>query len=422
MSTDVSPVREAVSAPSRASPAPKSRLLYIDNLRIVLISMVVLLHLAITYGAVGDWSYKEKVPENMASAVVLTLYTTIAQAFTLAFFYMISSYFNPPAYDRKGPGAFVKDKLKRLGIPLLFYWAVLNPLQVVIIRACEGQSAVPPDQSFLSFWVDNLSVGPMWFVEALLIFSLFYVLWRLATARRPRPRRSLETSEVSRTQGNGQDFGGLQRPPKSEPEAPGNGVMALFALIVGLVTFVVRLAWPVDRWLEPFHFQLAQHTQYIAYFVVGLIAYRRNWFTGVRVAQAKPWAWVAVGLVLMYPVIIVLSGALEKGIEEFKGGFTWQSALYSVWEEFLSLAIIVALLVWFRERLNRQGHLAAAMGAATYAVYVFHPLVIVPLAFALSGIYMIGVAKWVLVAPLALALCFLVAHYIRKLPVARDIL
>jgi hypothetical protein len=35
---------------------------------------------------------------------------------------------------------------------------------------------------------------------------------------------------------------------------------------------------------------------------------------------------------------------------------------------------------------------------------------------------MIGVIKWVLVAPLALALCFLVAHYIRKLPLVRDVL
>ena len=36
-----------------------SRLFYIDNLRIFLISLVVLLHLNITYGAPGDWYYNE---------------------------------------------------------------------------------------------------------------------------------------------------------------------------------------------------------------------------------------------------------------------------------------------------------------------------------------------------------------------------
>jgi fucose 4-O-acetylase-like acetyltransferase len=364
--------------------------------------MVVLLHLAITYGAVGDFSYKEKVPESMASAVILTLYCTIAQAFTLAFFYMISAYFNPPAYDRKGPGGFVKDKLKRLGIPVVFYWAVLNPLLVVVIRAWEGDPVIPPDQSFLAFWTDHLGVGPMWFVEALLIFSMVYALWRLATARRPRPRRSLETSEVS--------------------PAPGNGAMALFALGVGLVTFVVRLAWPVGRYLEPLHFQLGHFSQYVAYFVIGLIACRRNWFAGVRVAQAKLWVWVAVGLVLLFLPLLVAGGALTAGVDSFLGGPTWQSLVFSVYEQFLGLAMIVTLLVWFRERFNHQGKLAAAMGLDTYAVYMFHPLVIVSLAYALSGIYMIGVVKWVLVAPLALALCFLVAHYVRKMPLARDVL
>jgi glucan biosynthesis protein C len=403
MSSLASAAREADSPPPSASAAPKPRLLYIDNLRIVLISMVVLLHLAITYGAVGDWSYNEKVPENIASAVILTLYTTIAQAFTLAFFYMISSYFNPPAYDRKGPGAFVKDKLKRLGIPLLFYWAVLNPLLSLLIRILAGEPALPPGVSFLSFWIGELSVGPMWFVEALLIFSLVYALWRLATARR----------------------GAAAPPPPpaaSEARAPGDGTMAVFALGVGVVTFVVRLAWPVGRNLEPLHFQLGQFSQYVAYFVVGLIAYRRNWFAGVRIAQARLWVWVAVGLIVLYPVLLVAGGALTTGVDSFLGGLTWQSLAYSVYEQFLGLALIVTLLVWFRERFNHQGRLAAAMGVATYAVYVFHPLVIVPLAFALSGIVLIGVVKWVLVAPLALALCFLVAHYVRKLPLVRDVL
>ena len=76
-------------------------MLYVDNLRSVLISMVVLLHLAITYGATGDWWYNEKVPESTLSGVALTLYTTIAQAFTLAFFFMISSYFEPTSDERR---------------------------------------------------------------------------------------------------------------------------------------------------------------------------------------------------------------------------------------------------------------------------------------------------------------------------------
>ena len=77
------------------------------------------------------------------SDVALTFYTTFAQAFTLAFFFMISSYFCPPAYDKKGPRAYTVDKLKRLGIPFLFYFAVLNPLLVMMVHLFEGQSGHP---------------------------------------------------------------------------------------------------------------------------------------------------------------------------------------------------------------------------------------------------------------------------------------
>jgi surface polysaccharide O-acyltransferase-like enzyme len=131
---------------------------------------------------------------------------------------------------------------------------------------------------------------------------------------------------------------------------------------------------------------------------------------------------VVAALIVAYPVIVVAGGVLETGDEPFLGGLTWQSLLYSVWEQFLCIGIVVALGVWFRERFNRQGRLAAHMGADSYAVYIFHPFVIVPLAFVLGGITMLGLLKWLWVAPLALALSFLLAHGIRKLPVARDVL
>ena len=39
----------------------------------------------------------------------------------MGFFFMISSYFSPGSVDRKGSRVFLIDRLKRLGIPLLFY-------------------------------------------------------------------------------------------------------------------------------------------------------------------------------------------------------------------------------------------------------------------------------------------------------------
>ena len=127
----------------------------------------------------------------------------------------------------------------------------------------------------------------MWFVEALLIFSLGYLLWRLATLRRS------------------QGVATAIRQPGRARGARERGAGRIHAR-VGLVTFVVRLVFPVGYWLEPFHFQLAQFPQYIAYFVVGLVAYRQDWFAGTKVSQARLWAWVAAALIVAYPVIVVV--------------------------------------------------------------------------------------------------------------------
>jgi surface polysaccharide O-acyltransferase-like enzyme len=84
--------------------------------------------------------------------------------------------------------------------------------------------------------------------------------------------------------------------------------------------------------------------------------------------------------------------------------------------------MVVGLLVLIREKFNHQGRLAKDMAASAYTVFIIHAPVIVFLALAFRGVSLYPLLKYVLVAPVALALCFILAHYIRKIPLARDIL
>jgi surface polysaccharide O-acyltransferase-like enzyme len=88
----------------------------------------------------------------------------------------------------------------------------------------------------------------------------------------------------------------------------------------------------------------------------------------------------------------------------------------------MCLAMVVTLLVWFRTRFNQQGSLAQKMSAAAYATYIFHRPTIILLAIALSSIRLDLALKFVLVAPLAVALSFLVGYAVKRLPIARNIL
>jgi surface polysaccharide O-acyltransferase-like enzyme len=125
---------------------------------------------------------------------------------------------------------------------------------------------------------------------------------------------------------------------------------------------------------------------------------------------------------MVFPVLFVLGGALEGNLEPFFGGIHWQSFAYSIWEQFMCVAMVVTLVVWFRKRFNSQNTLGKALSSSAYATYIIHIAVIVLLALALRGIQLDMAIKFVLVAPFAVALSFLVGYLIKKLPLARDIL
>jgi len=88
----------------------------------------------------------------------------------------------------------------------------------------------------------------------------------------------------------------------------------------------------------------------------------------------------------------------------------------------MCVAMTVALLVLFRDRLNRQNRLARALPAPGYSAYIFHGPVIIWLAMALHQVRMDMGLKFLCVAPLAVTLTFGVAYVVKKLPIARTIL
>jgi peptidoglycan/LPS O-acetylase OafA/YrhL len=381
-------------APSRP------RLFYIDNLRILLTILVILHHLAIVYGGPGGGvPYKEDGEMGTVSSILMPLFLAINQSFFMGFFFMISSYFGPGSVDRKGAGPYLVDRLKRLGIPLLFYMVVISPLleyRVALYYNYQGSFGAYLSR-YLEASVRSLPVGPLWFVETLLIFSLFYVLWRLLTKQSTTPA-------------------------PSENKAPGNWAIAGFATILGVLTFVVRIWLPMGWMFSLLGLQFPFFVQYIALFVAGILAYRRNWFSGLIAAQGKVWRWIVLVLVVLFFVLFIAGGALEGNLDPFMGGVHWQSLAFAFWEQFMCLAMVVTLLVWFRTRFNRQGPLAVKLSAAAYATYIFHLPVIVLLGIALRDIRLDLGLKFVLVAPLAVSLSFLVGYAVKRLPLARRIL
>ncbi len=369
---------------------------YIDNIRILLTVIVILHHAIITYGASGSWYYIESKP-GPVTFPFFTLFVATNQAFTMGMFFMIGGFFTPSSCDHKGCLRFLKDRLKRLGIPIVFYMFFLHPLTLLLLHVYvwnSGRSSINLAGQFLQ-GCKEFHVGPLWFTQTLLVFGVIYVACRLIAGRGNR-----NLIIVSR------------KPATTE--------IILFILILSLITFVVRLYFPVGRVINHFNVQFGHFSQYIALFVAGVIAYRRGWFTDISLSFAKIW----FGVVLFFVVVVfpVLFTAGKGHFQPYMGGFYWEAFAYAAWEQFVGVGMIIIILGLFYNKFNHHGRLLKALASSCYTVYIIHPIVLVSIAIAMKNISLPSAVKFLILGTLAVPACFVLGCLIRKLPLAKRIL
>ena len=389
-----------------APAAKSSRLFFVDHLRAFRIILVIMLHLAFTYGSsINLWYYHDTT--NALTVGLVTSLLVIGQAFGMGLFFLISAYFTPGAYDRKGAGPFLRDRLLRLGLPLLIYDSLINPFVVYIAAGFPG--------SYWQFYTGYLlslrgiGQGPSWFIEALLFFAMFYALWRVcsnwwshAHPRKATPMRSIPSAYTH--------------------PYPTTEEMLLFIVGLALITFVVRIWFPMGWWFQPLNLMFAEFPQYISMFILGLIAYRRRWLTSIPDAVGKRWFWVALVNLLVFVSVSALSGIGGGSIDYFLGGLHWQALVYASWEAIMCVAMGTGLLVFFRKHLNRPGRAWDFLSANGYAAYIFHPVIVVGLAYSLHTVALYPLLKLGTAVIIAVPLSFLISSVIRKIPFASRVL
>ena len=105
-----------------------SRLLFVDNWRLALVILMVVHHVAVIYGAGTPFYYLEPPWQDPWAFLTLLIFILINQSWFMGAFFLISGYFTPQSFDRNGAGPFLKHRLLRLGIPLVIFIFVLNPV------------------------------------------------------------------------------------------------------------------------------------------------------------------------------------------------------------------------------------------------------------------------------------------------------
>lgn len=312
----------------------KARYDYLDNLKWVLAVVVIVHH---CLGAAG--------PEPLFGMLrvgeryrwqygVLGNLQGMNQSYFMALFFFVSALFVAGSYERKGARRFLVDRLKRLGIPLVFTYFVVNGFLAVI--ATWGQA--PILESYFGYVTTSFHFsGPVlnidffgvtWFCWALLVFNAVWLVWA--------------------------SIQGAAAGPVARGAIPSLWIMVLFAVAIVPVNYLALAL--MERVGEGFlGFRLLKYFPlYIAMFGFGVLASRKAWLEQLEFkhAAAGIMMWV-FGLAYIEPIV---------------SGYGYNAEMAA--RGFTVVGMSMFLLVVFRECFAGSTALTAALSRSAFAAYV----------------------------------------------------
>lgn len=379
-------------------PVPSSRSPYLDNIRSFVIFLVVAMHSNVTYSGIGGWYYTEVSSASLdtLSLLVFGFYGSFTQAWFMGLLFFIGGHFAARSLARRGERGFLKERLFRLGAPLLAYVFLVTPFIAYVQMNYGNVRALPPLKAYGRYlasldWIGG--TGPLWFVEALLLFTLPYVLFR-----RLRPRGS-----------EGQ-----------QGSVPGAPILLGVVALTAAAAWALRIPFPVGT--SAANLQLCFFPSYVALFILGLRSGEGNCLEELLETWGRRALAGGLGIgIPLWAAVMVLGGALE-GSGAIYGGGSWQSGLYALWESFTALSVSLGLLWLFRLRLNRETAVSRFLAGNSFAVYFLHAPVLIALSLALRPWAAPPLVKHAAVFPLAYLATLALSAAVRRIPPLRALL
>ncbi|WP_404387104.1 acyltransferase [Humibacillus xanthopallidus] len=342
---------------------------WVGTLRVVLISGVIVVHTATAY--VTDFAgyyYDDERVTNSVVSIAVALPALMGGVFGLGPLFVVAGWFSVESLERRGPAGFVDSRLVRLGIPLVFFVVLVNPLADYLGDLWEDDAL-----TFLGNLADT-EFSIMWFVVALLACSLGYAALRSIrplAGSRPRP-----------------DRGSL--------------------IVAGSVISVGSLAvWQFTTLLDThlLNARVSAWTQAAVLFALGVMAAESDWDGRLsRRTERRLGQVTVVGLVLTL-VLVAYTGARDQ-LDMALEGLNWASVSLAILYGVVSIAYTLWCLTWLRRRWPTHGPLMAKAGRGSYATYLLHPVVLVTVMLAFRVVPLGAQPKFVIVSVVAVPACF----------------
>ena len=357
----------------------RNRIYWMDNLRTIIILLVVLYHVGGVYEAAGLWGWFWIVddPDTITWVGILNI---VFDIFVMPTLFLISGYLTPASLKNKTGWEFLKGKFKRLMVPWIIAVFILIPLYKVIFLYSRN---LPQENWSTYFHITNPnSQNWLWFLPVLFLFNVLYLLFSKTNIR--VPNISLK-------------------------------VAVLGTFIIGFVySFIIGGMLGFRSWtLTPLiDFENERLLVFFMTFLLGILCFRQNVFASKP--QSKT-LYIVVSSIAWIPITVHIFARLFPFF--YPEGFSI-SPLYRLiwWLSFdLSLLCMLYLMVeTFWRYLDKTSRIWRELNKNSYGVYIIHVIVIGVFGTILLNLDLPAVVKYILLAVLTYLVSNLLVSLYRK--------
>jgi len=319
----------------------EQRLYWLDNLRSVVIALVVLYHVGGVYESAGLWA-SFWIVDDPATLTWVGIMGIMFDIMVMPLMFYIAGYLVPSSLNRRSPGEFILGKIKRLMIPWLIAVVTLIPLYKFLFLYSRG---LPQEvwTSYFHFTAYN-NQNWLWFLPVLFLFNLLYLAG---------DRLKLQFPKLSLS------------------------VLIVIAGILVLISNYLLGVWLGFRsWTHSFFldFENERILLYFTSFLVGALSYERQVFAKetpgkilYNIANGTAWIPVTVHIFArLYPFFY----PEQFAVTPLYRLIWWLSFDLSV------LLLMFVMLGTFWRYFNGSGKTWRVLNANSYGVYIIHVILI----------------------------------------------
>jgi len=372
-----------------------TRLFFLDWVRIIAFFVLILYHVGMVYVSWG-WHVK-----SLAASDALEPVMMLSSPWRLSLLFLVSGVASGSMLARLEPLRFVRQRSRRLLVPLLFGMLVIVPPQ----SYCEVVEKVRYGGSYLDFMRLYLSAYHGFCQDGCLILPTWNHLWFVAYLWAYTVVLGLLTLAL------GARFDrlahGLGR------RLTGWRIVLLPAAALGLARILMEERFPqthalVDDWYS--------HVNYLLPFLLGALMSRVPAFW----PRVQALRWPCLALAAAGWALLMTGYAVAKAIPH-DGTFKLLClGIHSVYA-LLAWSAILAACGFARRHLDEDGPARRYLAPAVFPVYILHQTLIVVLAHALKPLHIQPGLEGMLLIVLTTVACFAGYEVVRRVAALRPL-